>query len=171
MRKVLIGLLRPTYLNLRCSPQRFLQKRDNILFFLALAAAIAAIWNFNEKYKKQKRRTDSMQQVALAQSVQDCDEMIKRSLTNENGEDYLFCRSLVPLLQEFLLKRRAKITLIFQFKVSLIFIRTFCQDFISRKIKSDFEFSIEPNLLWQEQHQSNNINKFPLMFCKVNGKQ
>ena len=88
-----------------------------------------------------------MQQVALAQSVQDCDEMIKRSLTNENGEDYLFCRSLVPLLQEFLLKRRAKITLIFQFKVSLIFIRTFRQDFISRKIKINFEFSIEPNLL------------------------
>ena len=52
-----------------------------------------------------------MQLDALAQSLQDCDEMIKRSLTDENDEDYLFCRSLVPMLKEFPQreKRRAKI--------------------------------------------------------------
>ena len=61
--------------------------------------------------KNKKRRTDSMQPDALAQSLQDCDEMIKRSLTDENDEDYLFCRSLVPMLKEFPQreKRRAKI--------------------------------------------------------------
>ena len=42
-----------------------------------------------------------MQPDALAQSLQDCDEMIKRSLTDENDEDYLFCRSLVPMFKEF----------------------------------------------------------------------
>ena len=41
-----------------------------------------------------------MQPDALAQSLQDCDEMIKRSLTDENDKDYLFCRSLVPMLKE-----------------------------------------------------------------------
>ena len=37
--------------------------------------------------------------------------MIKRSLTDENDEDYLFCRSLIPMLKEFTQseKRRAKI--------------------------------------------------------------
>ena len=51
-----------------------------------------------------------MQPDVLAQSLQDCDEMIKRSLADENDEDY-FCRSLVPMLKEFPQreKRRAKI--------------------------------------------------------------
>ena len=35
-----------------------------------------------------KRRTDSMQPGALAQSVKDCDEMVKRSLTEENDRDF-----------------------------------------------------------------------------------
>ena len=52
-----------------------------------------------------------MQPDVLAQSLQDCDEIIKRSLTDENDGDYLFCRSLVPVLKEFpqRQKRRAKI--------------------------------------------------------------
>ena len=41
-----------------------------------------------------------MQPDALAQSLQDCDEMIKRSLTDENDKDYLYCRSLVTMLKE-----------------------------------------------------------------------
>ena len=61
--------------------------------------------------KNKKRRTDSMQPDALAQSLQDCDELIKRSLTDENNENYLFCRSLVPMLKKVPQreKRRAKI--------------------------------------------------------------
>ena len=39
-----------------------------------------------------------MQPDVLAQSLQDCDEIIK-SLTDENNEDYSFCRSLVPMLK------------------------------------------------------------------------
>ena len=37
--------------------------------------------------------------------------MIKKSLTDENDENYLFCRSLVPMLKEVPQreKRRAKI--------------------------------------------------------------
>ena len=52
-----------------------------------------------------------MQPDALAQSLQDCDEIIKSSMTDENDEDYLFFRSLVPMLKEFPQreKRRAKI--------------------------------------------------------------
>ena len=107
MRRVPITLLRPTYLNLRRSTQRFLQKRTNVLHFLALAAAIAATLILQKKSSKnKKRRTDSMRPDALAQSLQDCDEMIKRSLTDENDEDYLFCRSLVPVLKEFLQREK-----------------------------------------------------------------
>ena len=51
--------------------------------------------------KNKKRRTDSMQPDVLTQSLQDCEEMIKRSLTDENDEDYLFCRGFVPMLKEF----------------------------------------------------------------------
>ena len=51
--------------------------------------------------KSKKRCTDSMQLDALAQSLQDCDKMIQRSLIDENDEDYLFCRSLVPMLKKF----------------------------------------------------------------------
>ena len=54
-----------------------------------------------KKKKKKKRRTDSMQPDPLAQSLRDCIEMIKRSLTDEKDEDYLFCRSLVPMFNEF----------------------------------------------------------------------
>ena len=52
-----------------------------------------------------------MQPDVLAQSLQDCDKMIKRSLTDEKDKDYLFCWSLVPMVKEFPQreKRRAKI--------------------------------------------------------------
>ena len=40
---------------------------------------------------KKKRRTDSMQPDALPQSLEDCDELIKSNLNDENGEHYLFC--------------------------------------------------------------------------------
>ena len=112
MRRVLIRLLRPTYRNLRRSLQRFLQKRTNVLHFLVLAAAIAATLILQRKVQEtKKRRTDSMQPDALPQSLEDCDELIKSNLNDENGEHYLFCWSLFPLLKEFLQreKRRVKI--------------------------------------------------------------
>ena len=40
--------------------------------------------------KNKKRHTDPMRPDALAQSHQNCDKMIKRSLTDENDEDYYF---------------------------------------------------------------------------------
>ena len=46
---------------------------------------MAATLILQRKYEKQKRRTDSMQPDALAQSLQHCDEMIKKSLTDENN--------------------------------------------------------------------------------------
>ena len=62
----------------------------------------SSIFDTSKKSTKNKnRRTDSMQPDVLAQSLQDCDEIIKRSLIDENDEDYLFCRSLVPVLKEF----------------------------------------------------------------------
>ena len=112
MRRVLIRLLRPTYRNLRRSLQRFLQKRTNVLHSLVLAAAIAATLILQRKVQEtKKRRTDSMQPDALRQSLEDCDELIKSNLNDENGEHYLFCWSLFPLLKEFLQreKRRVKI--------------------------------------------------------------
>ena len=52
-----------------------------------------------------------MQPDALAQSLQDSDEMIKRHFTDKNDKGYLFCQSLVPVLKEFPQreKRQAKI--------------------------------------------------------------
>ena len=52
-----------------------------------------------------------MQPDALTQSLQDCDEMIKRSLIHVNDRDYSFCPSPIPMLNEFLqrVKRCTKI--------------------------------------------------------------
>ena len=92
MRRVLTRLLRPTFLNLRRSPQGFLQKRTNVLHFLALAGAIAAFSILQREVQKTKTRRrhrfDATGPDALAQSLQDSEEMIKRSLTDENDEDY-----------------------------------------------------------------------------------
>ena len=98
--------------NLRRSLERFFQNRTNVLHFLVLAAAIAATLILQRKVQEtKKRRTDSMQPDALRQSLEDCDELIKSNLNDENGEHYLFCWSLFPLLKEFLQreKRRVKI--------------------------------------------------------------
>ena len=58
-----------------------------------------------------------MQPDALAQSLQDCNEMIKRSLTDKNDEVYLFCRSLVPKLKAFLQREKSKAKIKIQFAI------------------------------------------------------
>jgi len=55
--------------------------------------------------QKRKRRADSSES-GLSKSLADCDELIAKSLREENDEDCLYCRSLIPIMNELPKKQK-----------------------------------------------------------------
>ena len=49
--------------------------------------------------QRKKKHTDSSTE-ALTRSLADCDELLKKSINEENDEDSLYCRSLVSIMRE-----------------------------------------------------------------------
>ena len=52
-----------------------------------------------------KRKRDSQASV-LTQSLAECDAMLKKSMEDDNDEDALYCRSLIPIMRELPKKQK-----------------------------------------------------------------
>ena len=52
-----------------------------------------------------KRRKDSQASV-LTQSLAECDAMMKKSMEDDNDEDALYCRRLIPIMRELPKKQK-----------------------------------------------------------------
>ena len=61
--------------------------------------------------KPVRKRQRETQETALTQSLEDCDKLLKTAMVEENDEDSLYCRSLIPIMRELpkRQKRLAKI--------------------------------------------------------------
>jgi len=60
--------------------------------------------NLNKNTQRKKRRLDSTE--VLSKSLADCDKLLQKSLNEENDEDSLYCRSLVPIMRELPTKQK-----------------------------------------------------------------
>ena len=71
---------------------------------LSPSGSVSSVENSRKTPQRKKRRADTTE--ALSQSLADCDELLRKSINEENDEDVLYCRSLVPIMRELPKKQK-----------------------------------------------------------------